>query len=137
MSLRILVCLMAAAAAGGALADIQEGNWEMTITTSVVGMPGGMAPITQARCLSREDARDPSRLIGAGAGCEFSNRRDTGSEITFDVVCSGQVPMSGSGAVRYTAQSVEGTLELSANMGNQRILTRSQLSGRRLGECKS
>ena len=134
---RIALALIAAAAAGGALADVQAGNWEMTVTTSVEGMPGGMAPITQAHCLSPEEARDPSRLIGAGAGCEFSNKRDTGSEITFDVACSGQVPMSGSGAVRYTAQSVQGTLELAANMGNQRILTRSQLSGRRLGECKS
>ena len=134
---RIALALIAAAAAGGALADIQVGNWEMTVTTSVEGMPGAMAPITQARCISQEDARDPSRLVGAGAGCEFSNKRDTGSQITFDVACSGQVPMSGSGAVRYTAQSVEGTLELAANMGNQRILTRSQLAGRRLGECKS
>ncbi|MEA3195160.1 MAG: hypothetical protein QOD26_3493 [Betaproteobacteria bacterium] len=136
MSLRILICLIAAAASAGARADIQEGNWEMTITTSVEGMPGGMGPITQARCLSGEDARDPTRLVGAGAGCEFSNKRDTGSEITFDVVCSGQVPMNGSGAVRYTAQTVAGSLELAANMGNQRIMTRSQLTGRRLGECK-
>ena len=122
--------------AGGAHADIEPGRWEMTVTTSVEGMPGGMAPVTQARCLTPEDARDPSRLIGAGAGCEFSNRRDTGSEITFNVACTGQVPMSGSGAVRYSAQSVDGTLELTANLGNQSLLTRSRLSGKRLGDCK-
>ena len=122
--------------AGGALADIEPGQWEMTVTTSVEGMPGGMAPVTQARCLTREDARDPTRLIGAGAGCEFSNRRDTGSEITFNVACTGQVPMSGSGAVRYSGQSVDGTLELTANLGNQRLLTRSRLAGKRLGDCK-
>ena len=122
--------------AGAAHADIEPGQWEMTVTTSVEGMPGGMAPVTQARCLTREDARDPTRLIGASAGCQFSNRRDTGSEITFDVACTGQVPMSGSGAVRYTAQTVDGTLELTANMGNQRLLTRSRLAGKRLGDCK-
>ena len=125
-----------AAFAGGALADIEPGHWEMTVTTSVEGMPGGMAPVTQARCLTREDARDPTRLVGAGAGCEFSNRRDTGSEITFNVACTGQVPMSGGGAVRYTAQSVDGALELTANLGNQSLLTRSRLSGKRLGDCK-
>ena len=123
--------------AGGALADIEPGQWEMTVATSVEGMPGGMAPVTQARCLTREDARDPTRLIGTGAGCEFSNRRDTGSEITFNVACTGQVPMSGSGAVRYTEQTVDGTLELTANLGNQRLLTRSRLAGKRLGDCKS
>ena len=123
--------------AGAAHADIEPGQWEMTVTTSVEGMPGGMAPVTQTRCLTREDARDPTRLIGAGAGCEFSNRRDSGAEITFNVACTGQVPMSGSGAVRYSAQNVDGTLELTANLGNQSLLTRSRLTGRRLGDCKS
>jgi hypothetical protein len=120
----------------GALADIEAGNWEMTIATTVEGMPGGLAPVTQARCITQEDARDPTRLLGTGGGCEFSNRRDTGSEITFNVACTGQVPMSGSGAVRYSAQSVDGTLDLTANMGDQRLVTRSRLSGKRLGPCK-
>ncbi|OAI50116.1 hypothetical protein AYO46_10565 [Betaproteobacteria bacterium SCGC AG-212-J23] len=121
---------------GAARADIPAGNWEMTLTTSIEGMPGAMAPVTQVRCLTREDAQDPSRLVGSAPGCEFSNKQDTGSEISFDVVCSGQVSMGGRGVMRYTAQSVEGSLDLTANASGQRIVTRSQLSGRRLGECK-
>ena len=127
--------LFLALAGGAARADVQEGNWQLTVTASVEGMPGGVAPITQTRCITREDARDPSRLIGAGAGCQFSNKRDTGSEITFDVVCTGQVPMSGSGAVRYTSQSFDGTLQITADMGNQKLVTRSLVVGRRLGAC--
>ena len=127
--------LFLALAGGAASADVQEGNWQLTVTASVEGMPGGVAPITQTRCITREDARDPSRLIGAGAGCQFSNKRDTGSEITFDVVCTGQVPMSGSGAVRYTSQSFDGTLQITADMGNQKLVTRSLVVGRRLGAC--
>jgi len=132
--MRLVLATLLLVAAGAARADIQAGNWEMTVTTSIEGMPGGMAPITQARCLTEAEAKDPSRLIGTGAGCEFSNKQDTGSQITFDVVCTGQVPLSGSGAVRYTAQTVEGTLDVAAT--NPRIVTRSQLSGRRLGDCK-
>jgi len=132
--MRLVLATLLLVAAGAARADIQAGNWEMTVTTSIEGMPGGMAPITQARCLTEAEAKDPSRLIGTGAGCEFSNKQDTGSQITFDVVCTGQVPLSGSGAVRYTAQTVEGTLDVTAT--NPRIVTRSQLSGRRLGDCK-
>jgi hypothetical protein len=132
--MRLVLATLLLVAASAARADIQAGNWEMTVTTSIEGMPGGMAPITQARCLTEAEAKDPSRLIGTGAGCEFSNKQDTGSQITFDVVCTGQVPLSGSGAVRYTAQTVEGTLDVTAT--NPRIVTRSQLSGRRLGDCK-
>ena len=132
--MRLVLAALFCAAAGAALADIQAGNWEMTVTTTIEGMPGAMAPITQSRCLTEAEAKDPSRLIGAGAGCVFSNKQDTGSQITFDVSCTGQVPLSGSGAVRYTAQSVDGTLDLTAT--NPRIVTRSQLAGKRLGECK-
>ena len=133
---RIFFVLIASLIAAGARADVQEGNWEMTVSATVEGMPGAMAPITQTRCITREDARDPSRLIGASAGCQFSNKRDTGSEITFDVTCSGKVPMQGSGAVRYTAQTFNGTMEITADMGSQKLATRSQVAGRRLGDCK-
>jgi hypothetical protein len=132
--MRLVLASLFCVVAGTALADIQAGNWEMTVTTSIEGMPGAMAPITQSRCLTDAEAKDPSRLIGQGAGCEFSNRQDTGSQITFDVTCTGQVTLSGSGAVQYTAQTVDGTLDLTAR--NPRIVTRSQLTAKRLGECK-
>jgi hypothetical protein len=130
---KFLIALFATAASA---ADVQPGNWEMTVTLSVDGMPGAMAPVTQSRCLSAEDARDPSRLVG-NAGCEFTNKTDNGSEMTFDVACRGQVPMRGKGAVQYSAQNVSGTLELAAETGGQKFMTRSQLSARRLGDCKS
>jgi len=119
-------------------ADIQPGNWEMTVTLSVAGTPAGaIAPVTQTRCLTQEDARDPSKLIGAGAGCEFTNKRDTGSELSFDVACTGQVPMRGKGVVQYSAQNVSGTLDLTAEAQGQKLQTSSKLTARRLGDCKS
>jgi hypothetical protein len=128
------VLLLLVLGAGGALAaDIEPGSWEMTVTTSIDGMPG-MAPIVQTRCLTGEDARDPSRLVG-GAGCDFSNRRDTGSEYSFNVSCGGQLPMSGSGVVRYSPQTLDAALELSADSAGQKIMTRSRVVGRRLGGC--
>ena len=128
------ICLAMIAASGPALADIEPGNWELTVTTAVDGMPGSLAPVTRARCITLEEARDPSRLTG-GAECEFSNRRDNGSEISFDVSCGGQVPMRGSGVVRYAPQSIDGTLAISADAGGQKIMTRSRIAGRRLGAC--
>ena len=129
------LCLVLMAAAAPAIADVEAGKWELTVTTAIDGMPGPMAPVTQARCLTQEEARDPSRLVGGGAECAFSNRRESGSEITFDVSCGGPVPMRGSGSVRYSPQSVDGTLEISADSGGQKIMTHSRIAGRRLGAC--
>lgn len=128
------LCFALIAAAAPAFADVEPGNWELTVTTEIDGMPGGMAPVTRSRCISPAEARDPSRLLG-GAECEFSNRRDSGSEITFDVSCSGALPMRGSGSVRYSPQSIDGSLDISADSSGQKIVTRSRIAGRRLGAC--
>ena len=127
-------CFALLAVAAPALADVEPGNWELTVTTSVEGMPGALAPVTRARCISPAEAKDPSQLLG-GSECMFSNRRDSGSEITFEVACSGPVPMRGSGAVRYAPQSIDGNLDLAADSGGQKIMTRSRIAGRRLGGC--
>jgi len=125
--------------AASAHADVQPGNWEVSATTQVPGSdkPMTMTPVT--RCVSAEDAKDPTRLLGQSArSCEFSNRRDTGSTLSFDVACKGQVPMKGSGSVRYGKDSFEGGLDLTAEgvvIGGQALVMKSRISGRRLGPC--
>jgi len=110
-------------------ADIQPGSWEVTVRMQIQGMTEPQT-ITQVQCLTPEQAKDPSSLFGkSGPICEFSNRNDTGSTLTFDVSCSMQ--MRGKGSVRYTAQSLEGDLEI----GFEGFSSRSRINGRRLGGC--
>ena len=100
-------------------------------------MPGQIGPIVQTRCLTPEDARDPARVLGpAGtSGCDFSNRRDDGNVFSFDLRCGGQVPMRGSGSVRYGAQFMDGERERAGDAAGQKFATRSRVSGRRVGPC--
>jgi hypothetical protein len=125
--------------ATSAAADIEPGNWELTAITQVPGSDKPMALAPTTRCVTAEDAKDPSRLLGqSGRQCEFSNRRDSGSSLSFDVACKGQVPMKGSGAVRYGKDHFEGNLDLTAEgvvIGGQALVMKSRLSGRRLGPC--
>ena len=115
-----------------AWADIDPGNWEITATTE---LPGVREPTSfkQTRCLTADDARDPSRLFGSspGAGCQFVNRNDTGSVFTFEVACDLPQPVRGSGSVRYGRDSLDGELEIKID----NFATRSRISGRRLGGC--
>jgi Protein of unknown function (DUF3617) len=122
-------CLIVLLAASPAWADIEPGSWELTVRMQIQGMTEPQT-ITQVQCLTPEQAKDPGSLFGkSGPLCEFSNRSDTGSTFTFDVACSMQ--MRGKGSVRYTAQSLEGDLEI----GFEGFSSRSRLSGRRLGGC--
>ena len=122
---------LAIVVASPARADLEPGNWEISSQTEVTGS-GQPVQLTQKRCLTAEDARDPSRVFGsAGAGCQFTRRADTGSLFTFEVSCGGQPELRGSGSVRYARESLEGELELASGQ----FRTRSRLFGRRLGGC--
>ena len=118
-------------------ADIDPGSWEMSVTSTFEGMPGAVGPVVQTRCFTQADARDPSRVLGSAAspGCEFTNRRDTGAEFSFDLKCGGQVPMQGSGKVRYGREAMEADISLEGSANGQKFSARSRVSGRRLGPC--
>ena len=114
-----------------AWADLEPGNWEITARTEIQGVQDPKA-FTQTQCLTREDARDPGRIFGnRGTSCEFLNKNDNGSVMTFDVACATQPPLKGSGRVGYSAHSLEGDLELRL----EGFSSRSHISGRRLGGC--
>ena len=118
-------------AASPAWADLEPGKWEITARTEVQGVQDPTA-FTQTHCLTREQAADPGGLFGSsGMGCEFLNKNDDGSVMTFDVACAMQPPVRGSGKVTYSSQRLEGDLELRL----EGISTRSHISGRRLGGC--
>ncbi len=122
-------------AAPAARADLQPGNWELTVSATLAGV-GAMPSQTRTQCLRAEDARDPSRLFGgAGAGCSFSNQRDTGSDFSFDVSCTGAVPVSGSGRVHYSADTLDADMQLGGEANGNQFSTTSHVSGHRLGPC--
>lgn len=126
-----------------AAANIEPGNWEFTVDMHARGLgafqpkPG---PATKTRCITAEQAANPAKVMteaGARGECEFSNERDTGSEFSFDVRCSGRIPAQGSGKMRYSAQTLDGDLNLDGDAQGMKFTARSHVSARRLGPCTS
>ncbi|HYX67284.1 MAG TPA: DUF3617 family protein [Burkholderiales bacterium] len=137
---RTLWLLLALAGAPAASAGVSPGNWEFTVDVSISENAASSGPIVRTRCLSEADARDPQRVLAetGNSGCEFSNARDTGSEYTFSVDCrGGSVPVHGSGRVTYSAETLQGVIDLVAEQPNLRITTHSKVRARRLGPCNS
>lgn len=127
---RLLWVLLLASAP--ARADLAPGNWEISATTVIEGI-GQPSSLTQTRCLTEEDARDPKRLFAGtpGGRCDFTSRSDTGSVFTFQVTCTTTPPVVGEGSVRYDAAKLEGEVELRM----EGLKTHSRITGRRLGPC--
>ncbi|HEX9397167.1 MAG TPA: DUF3617 family protein [Burkholderiales bacterium] len=136
MMARSLFLLPLLALPVAAWADPEPGNWELTVTTQMEGMAQPIGPIAKTQCLTAEDARNPSRVLNPGSGtCEFSNRSESGGTYSFDVSCTGQFPMVGTGKVNYGTQTMSGELDLTAVVSNKKVGVNSRIGGRRLGPC--
>lgn len=112
---------------------VDPGNWELQVTGQV-GPQSQPVAATQTYCLNESDTRDPSKLLGGTTGtCEFSNKNDDGSTYSFDVQCTGSLPMKGHGSVHYTRDTLDGDLDLTDSSGG--FALRSAVKGKRLGPC--
>ena len=121
-----------------AAAQVQPGNWELTVTSQMQGMDKPIGPLSKTQCFTEADTRDPGRVLGTGGGCQFSNRRESGDAYTFDVKCGGALPMSGTGRLRQGPDAFEGDLDLAVDSGaggGANLGMRTKVSGRRLGPC--
>jgi len=137
----LLITLLAPVAAIGE--PIEPGNWEFTVDMHTQGL-GAFQPkpgaASRNRCITPEQAANPAKVLsdaGARGECAFSNERDTGAEFSFDVQCSGRIPMQGSGKMRYGAQALDGDLDRQGDAQGMKFKTRSHITGRRTGPCSS
>jgi len=143
MRARLAVAALVFSVAALGADKIEPGNWEFSVDMKAHGLgafqpkPG---PVVRQRCVTPEQAANPEKVLSDAAArgeCEFSNQRDTGSELSFDVKCSGRVPAQGSGKMRYSAETLEGNLDLDGNAQGMRFSTKSNIHAHRLGPCSS
>ena len=132
--MRSCLAMVLALLSCGAAAQVQPGSWELSLVSVMTGQPKPAA-VTQTRCLTNNDARDPSSVLGGAKSgtCTFVNKHDSGTVFTFDVSCTGALPMKGKGTVTYTQTTMQADLDLSADEG--KFGMRTFVSGRRLGPC--
>jgi len=102
----------------------RDGNWEVTMTMDMPGMPQGMnmPPFKTTQCITPEEAKDPNKTIPqrpAGRGgasnpndCKVSDYKEEGNRITWSMKCEGAQPMSGTGEFVYAGDSYTGTMKM-------------------------
>ena len=139
LSLLVAIAIPALAAA----ASIEPGNWEFTVDVHAKGLgafqpkPG---PVTKTRCITPEQAANPAKVMsdaGARGECEFSNEHDTGAEFSFNVRCTGRIPLEGTAKMRYSAQTLDGDLDLDGDAQGMQFKSRNHVSAHRTGPCTS
>ena len=121
--------------------DISPGSWQIMMETRVPSEPGFTPPtFSLTQCLTAEDARDPSRVLGGvsnpgASNCNYTDKSYSGNTFTFAMQCGGGYGIKASGRIAFSANSMDGTIQSTANVAGKPVETQNKISARRLGSC--
>ncbi len=123
--------------AGCSTNPMRPGQWEMTLTSTIDGIPQKM-PAARA-CVTQKDIDDPIRTLPRPDGtCTLSNvQRLYDGKATYDIECKadGRV-MQGRAQIAYGAERYDGTATLDvADKGVRGNPLSLGISARRIGDC--
>jgi hypothetical protein len=147
---RVGICVALVSVVSGTLlaqGPRRDGNWEITITMDMPGMPQGMTmpPYKTTQCITPQDAADPTKSMPqrpAGRGgaanpndCTISDYKVVGNKVSWNMKCEGAQPMSGSSEFVYDKDSYTGTMKMDMARGGQPMGMTMKYAGKRLGDC--
>lgn len=119
----------------------RDGNWEVTTTTSMNGMPPGPSR-KDTRCVTKEQASDPTMSApappqrgGPAPDCKVTDQKITGNTVSWTSKCTGPTNLEMIGEVVYSGDTYTGTVTTNMNMGGQAMSMKSNFTGKRLGDC--
>jgi hypothetical protein len=116
------------------------GLWQIGAQTQAAGLPLVLAPMAIEHCLTADDARDPSKLLGrlsspGATGCTYTDSAYSGSNFHFAMACGGILGIKARGDLAFTGTTLAGEIASTAMINGQAVEMRSTLSARRLGDC--
>jgi hypothetical protein len=104
-------------------------RWETTSQPVLQGMPGSIPAQKSDLCTPRVWTRPPP---GGDQTCKNSNFRMVDNKASWDVVCTGDMPMTGAGEILFEgSDSYTGTVRLTSEMMSMTI----NLTGKKVGTC--
>lgn len=108
--------------------DLDEGNWEITVTINMPGMQ--MPPTIYNNCLKKEDfvPFDSDPQSQQSQECKPQNIKVSGDTVSWTMNCEG---MSGEGSITYHGDSLQGDIIINTGQGEMV----QHLEGKRTGSC--
>ena len=117
--------------------DMQEGEWETTVVTSMEGAGMAMPPMTStvSNCLTKKDLV-PNPNPDQSKDCEVVDQKVAGNTVSWRLICNQDgARMEGAGEMTYHGVSYDGTMKTTTVAEGQTMNMNMKLSGRRLGVC--
>jgi hypothetical protein len=132
----VVLSFAAVCSHAAAQSPMRPGNWETTMEMDMPGMPMKMPPMKNTRCVTQQEIDSPNRGLPSGPqknpnDCKITDYKQSGNTVSWNVACSGQQPMTGSGELKFNNDAYDGVIKM---MMNQQQMT-MKMAGKRLGDC--
>jgi len=119
---------------------IRPGQWDVTMQMQMAGSPIQMPEMKTSRCVTPEDAKDPSRSLPSGpqgrgsqkSDCKMADYKTSGNTATWKMVCTSPQPTTINGEMTFTDDSYTGTMKMDSAQGPMTM----KMAGKRVGDCK-
>lgn len=116
--------------------NMRDGQWEITTTMEMKGMPANMArPFTYTHCMTRDNAVPQQRE--KNKDCVIKDQKVVGNTVTWRMVCKekdGGV-MESTGKITYQGDKFNGTMKATMTGKERNMVVNYKMNGRRLGPC--
>lgn len=110
---------------------MRSGLWEITASIEMPGIPFQPPPQTMRHCYTDEDVR--SEPVPANENCQITNLQTSGSRISWQLECKGDMAGKGKGEIVFQGDSA---YEGKATIEAQGMTMVTKYKGKRIGECK-
>jgi hypothetical protein len=118
-------------------ADIREGLYEISVRAELAGQPMTQAPMVMRQCVSTQNVQDLMGQMGGGGGCKISDFQQSGNRAHWNIACSGQIEVNGTGETQIIGDAFTGRMNLSVQVaGDQSVPMVQNFTAKRVGECQ-
>jgi len=129
-----MLCLLPVASASAG-SGFQAGEWEITSTTKMPGMPVSAPPITFRQCMQEEDSM--AQQSSENSGCRMLEQQKTGDTLSWKVRCDSEQGRADiSGRLTWSGDSMQGITTMTTDQGGQQMSITTRMQGNRLGPCQ-
>jgi uncharacterized lipoprotein YehR (DUF1307 family) len=110
--------------------NMQDGQWEVTVTSEIPGMPAGMAkPHIMTTCLTQ---KEPIARVKEESDCKMQDMKTIGNTVTWTIVCPNAMSK---GTITYAGTSYDGMIESVTKVEGKEMTMKMTMKGKYLGPC--
>jgi uncharacterized lipoprotein YehR (DUF1307 family) len=110
--------------------NMQDGQWEVTVTSEIPGMPASMAkPHVMTTCLTQ---KEPVTKVKEESECKMQDVNVVGDTVNWTIVCPNA---TSKGTITYAGTSYDGKMETVTKMEGKEMTIKMTMKGKYLGPC--